>query len=217
MADLACAGAAFIASLPVLAVAALLVRLTSPGPALYSQRRLGRGGRPFTIYKLRSMRHDCEKDSGVKWSTPGDVRVTRVGRWLRRTHVDELPQLWNVLRGDMSLIGPRPERPELTPALERALPGYRDRLMVKPGLTGLAQIQLPPDTDLGSVRRKLILDRYYVRRRGAWLDLRVAVATAFYLLGLPFPALRMLFAFPAPTGVAAPFDRAGCQPQLKAV
>src|SRR5258708_2111570 len=95
---------------PVILLAGLIVRLTSSGPAFYSQTRLGRNGRAYTIYKLRTMRHDCEKDSGARWSTAGDTRITLFGQFLRRTHIDELPQLWNVLRGDMSLIGPRPER-----------------------------------------------------------------------------------------------------------
>src|SRR5207248_4660391 len=143
--------------------AMLLVKLTSPGPMLYTQTRLGRRGRPFTIYKIRTMLHDCESLTGPQWSTPGDTRITRVGRWLRRTHIDELPQLWNVLRGDMSLVGPRPERPEFIPELENAIPFYRDRLLVRPGITGLAQVQLPPDTDMDSVRRQLAHDIYYGR------------------------------------------------------
>ena len=138
-----------------MAVAAIVVKLTSRGPAFYTQIRLGQDGRAYAIYKLRTMTHDCEKLSGPQWSKKGDCRVTAVGRLLRRSHLDELPQLWNVLRGEMSLIGPRPERPEFVPRLERSLPHYRARLHVRPGVTGLAQVQLPPDTDLGSVRRKL--------------------------------------------------------------
>src|SRR5439155_12868491 len=116
----------------------LLVKLTSRGPALYTQTRLGRNGRPFTIYKLRTMQHRCESLTGARWSTPGDPRITPVGRFLRKTHLDELPQLWNVLRGDMALVGPRPERPEFVPQLEQAVPHYRDRLLVRPGVSGLA-------------------------------------------------------------------------------
>lgn len=183
-------------SAPFILISALIVRLTSHGPAFYTQMRLGRGGKPFVIFKLRTMYHDCERYSGIRWSSKGDTRVTPFGYFLRKSHIDELPQLWNVLRGEMSLIGPRPERPELVVSLEKALPRYRDRLLVKPGLTGLAQIQLLPDTDLESVRRKLVLDRVYVRYRSLWLDLRIYLATIVYLGGVPFETVRRWFALP---------------------
>jgi lipopolysaccharide/colanic/teichoic acid biosynthesis glycosyltransferase len=182
---------------PVVLLAALLVKLTSRGPAFYTQTRLGQGGRPFTLYKVRTMAHDCEKASGARWSAPGDPRVTPAGRFLRRTHLDELPQLWNVLKGDMSLVGPRPERPEFVPALEQALPHYRDR----PGVTGLAQVQLPADTDLGSVRRKLTYDLNYIRRRSLWLDLCLVACTAVHMLRVPCRALSALFFIPRPDSV----------------
>lgn len=185
-----------VVAMPFVLISALLVRLTSHGPAFYTQMRLGRSGKPYVIYKLRSMYHDCERYSGIRWSSKGDNRVTPFGRFLRKSHIDELPQLWNVLRGEMSLIGPRPERPELVVSLEKALPRYRDRLLVKPGLTGLAQIQLPPDTDLESVRQKLVLDRVYVHYRSFWLDLRIYLATIVYLAGVPFETVRRWFALP---------------------
>jgi lipopolysaccharide/colanic/teichoic acid biosynthesis glycosyltransferase len=179
---------------PLILVAALLVKLTSRGPAFYAQTRLGLHGQPFRIYKIRTMVVDSEKD-GACWSVPGDPRVTAVGRLLRKTHLDELPQLWNVLCGDMSLVGPRPERPEFVPVLELAVPRYRERMLIRPGLTGLAQVQLPPDTDLESVRRKLACDLFYVRHAGLWLDLRLLLTTAFYLVGtscgLPCRLLRI--------------------------
>jgi lipopolysaccharide/colanic/teichoic acid biosynthesis glycosyltransferase len=181
---------------PLMLLSVLLVRLTSRGPAIYSQTRLGLGGRPYRIYKVRTMYHDCEKTSGARWSTAGDARITPVGRFLRKTHLDELPQLWNVLQGDMSLVGPRPERPEFVPHLEAAIPHYGERLLVRPGVTGLAQIQLPPDTDLDSVRQKLEYDRCYVKRCGLWLDVRIMAGTAFKVVGLPFGALRVLFGLP---------------------
>src|SRR5216683_828240 len=109
---------------PLVLLAALLVKLTSRGPVFYCQVRLGRFGRPYPIFKIRTMAHNCEKVTGAKWSMPRDPRVTPVGRFLRRTHLDELPQLWNVMRGDMSLIGPRPERPEFISVLEQAIPHY---------------------------------------------------------------------------------------------
>jgi lipopolysaccharide/colanic/teichoic acid biosynthesis glycosyltransferase len=184
-----------ILTAPLSLLAMLLVKLTSRGPALYSQTRVGLDGRPFTIYKIRSMTHQCESLTGARWSTPGDSRVTPVGRILRKTHIDELPQLWNVLRGDMSLIGPRPERPEFVPQLEKALPLYRVRLLVRPGVTGLAQVQLPPDTNLDSVRVKLAYDVWYVRQVSFFLDLRILFATASKLFGLPFGVIRALFGF----------------------
>ncbi len=184
-----------ILSAPVVLLAMLLVKLTSRGPAVYSQIRLGVGGRPFMIYKLRSMFHQCESLTGAQWSTPGDSRITPVGRLLRKTHIDELPQLWNVLRGDMSLIGPRPERPEFVPQLEKALPLYRARLLVRPGLTGLAQVQLPPDTNLESVRIKLAYDIWYLRHLNFFLDLRILMATAGKLVHLPFGLMRCILRF----------------------
>jgi lipopolysaccharide/colanic/teichoic acid biosynthesis glycosyltransferase len=176
----------FVLALPVMLVAAVLIKLTSRGPALYSQTRLGRHGRPYQIYKLRTMVHNCEATSGPRWSTPHDPRITPLGRFLRKTHLDEFPQLWNVLRGEMSLVGPRPERPEFVPHLERSIPHYQHRLRIRPGITGLAQVQLPPDTDLMSVRRKLAYDLYYIRNLDPWLDLRLVLCTGLSLFGIPF-------------------------------
>lgn len=183
-------------ALPIVFLCALLVKLTSRGPAFYSQTRLGKEGRPFQILKIRTMFHECERGSGAVWSRPGDSRITPIGWWLRKLHLDELPQLWNVLRGDMALVGPRPERPEFVPSLEQAIPHYCDRLVVKPGVTGLAQVQLPADTDLNSVRRKLTYDLYYISQLNFWLDLRLIVCTAFHLLGLPYGAVAWLFGLP---------------------
>jgi lipopolysaccharide/colanic/teichoic acid biosynthesis glycosyltransferase len=171
---------------PLMLVAALLVKLTSRGPAFYTQTRVGLRGRLFTIYKLRTMIHNCESLTGPRWAIPGDPRVTRLGHFLRVSHLDELPQLLNVLKGDMSLVGPRPERPEFVKELERALPAYRGRLEVRPGVTGLAQVQLPADTDLESVRRKLAHDLFYVRAGGLWLDLRIVLCTGLRMIGVPF-------------------------------
>ena len=187
----------FVLTAPLMVLSMILVKLTSRGPVIYSQTRLGRDGRPFTIYKIRTMLHNSEATTGPRWSTADDPRITPVGRFLRRTHLDELPQLWNVLRGEMSLVGPRPERPEFVTQLERAMPRYRDRLAVRPGVTGLAQVQLPPDTDLNSVRRKLVCDLYYIERLSFWLDLRILVCTAFGFLGIPYAVSRKLFRVPS--------------------
>jgi lipopolysaccharide/colanic/teichoic acid biosynthesis glycosyltransferase len=133
--------------------------------------------------KIRSMAHNVEAKSGAVWSQPNDPRITRFGRFLRESHLDELPQLLNVVKGEMSLIGPRPERPEIVAQIERSLPRYRERLQVRPGITGLAQMQLPPDSNLASVRRKLAYDIQYVHEIGPWLDLRISVSTVLYLVG----------------------------------
>lgn len=196
---------------PLIALAILLIRLTSRGPAIYSQTRMGRHGRPFTIYKLRSMTHNCESLTGAQWSQPDDVRVTPVGRWLRRTHIDELPQLWNVLRGDMSLIGPRPERPEFLPTLEAAIPHYRQRLQVRPGVTGYAQVQLPADTDLESVQIKLAYELYYLRHISFWLDVRILAATLGVVMGVESKTLRTLCAFTERERILAEY-RTLCSP-----
>jgi lipopolysaccharide/colanic/teichoic acid biosynthesis glycosyltransferase len=177
----------------VVGVFALAVRMESRGPAFYKQRRVGRNRSVFWIYKLRSMKHNCEAATGAVWSSgQDDPRVTRIGRFLRDTHLDELPQLWNVLKGQMSLIGPRPERPELIADLEDHVPHYADRLLVKPGLTGLAQMQLPPDSDVGSVKKKLAYDRYYVQRLSPGLDVRIALCTVLYMSGALAHALGQL-------------------------
>jgi lipopolysaccharide/colanic/teichoic acid biosynthesis glycosyltransferase len=201
VADFALAALLAVPALPVVLLAALVVRLTSRGPAFYTQTRVGRQGRLFTIIKLRTMIHNCESLTGPRWSMPGDPRVTPFGWFLRATHLDELPQLLNVLRGEMSLIGPRPERPEFIPELERALPAYRQRLQVRPGVTGLAQVQLPPDTDLNSVRRKLAHDLYYIQQLSPWLDLRLLASTAFHAAGIPSGVLRRALAIPGQAAV----------------
>jgi lipopolysaccharide/colanic/teichoic acid biosynthesis glycosyltransferase len=187
-----------VVAAPVVAVAWVLVRLTSSGPGFYSQTRVGRFGEPFLILKLRTMYHRCEAKSGAAWATKNDPRVTPLGRILRKLHIDELPQLLNILRGDMSLVGPRPERPEFVGPLSKAIPGYADRLRVRPGLTGLAQIQLPPDSDLDSVRRKIVLDRVYLERRGLGLDLRLLAGTAVYLCGVSYGGVRRTLRLPNP-------------------
>jgi len=180
---------------PVILIAVVLVRVTSSGSPIYTQKRVGQNGLHFTIYKIRSMYQDSELN-GPRWCIPRDPRVTPIGQFLRWTHLDELPQLINVIRGEMSLIGPRPERPELIAQLERALPHYRLRLMVRPGISGLAQVLQAPDTDLGSVRHKLKYDIHYVDRMSFFLDARICIATMLLLLGIPGRWIAGMMRFP---------------------
>lgn len=189
------------ATAPFLILAALGVKLTSKGPAIYTQSRVGRDERVFTMYKLRTMVDNCESLTGPRWCMPDDPRITWFGRILRRTHLDELPQLLNVLKGEMSLVGPRPERPEIVAELEDEIPGYMQRHAVLPGITGLAQVHLPPDTDFESVRRKLNYDLYYVRRFGPWLDVRLLVCTALRALAIPFRIAGALCLVPSKIAV----------------
>jgi lipopolysaccharide/colanic/teichoic acid biosynthesis glycosyltransferase len=171
--------------LPLMAIFMCLVKLTSRGPAIYSQCRLGQQGQKFQMYKIRSMRHDAESHTGPAWTQTADPRVTLLGRFMRKFHIDEMPQLFNVLRGEMSLVGPRPERPEFVEVLSRRIPDYSKRLLVKPGITGMAQLNLPPDSDLDSVRRKVILDIEYIQNANIWLDLKLILCTGFRFTKLP--------------------------------
>ena len=173
-----------LVSLPVMLLAALWIGLVSPGFPLHRQKRLGLGGRPFTLLKLRTMRTDCERPTGPRWADPDDPRVIPGGQLLRRWHCDELPQLWNVLRGEMSLVGPRPERPEIFRKLQKEMPDVARRLGAVPGLTGLAQVTLPPDSDPVGFRRKTDLDLRYIREGTLEFDLRILYWTALKLAGL---------------------------------
>jgi lipopolysaccharide/colanic/teichoic acid biosynthesis glycosyltransferase len=181
-------------AIPMVAILIVIVRLTSRGPTIFAQTRMGKNGREFTMYKIRTMRLDAEAATGPVWSQARDSRVTPVGKVLRTLHLDELPQLWNVLKGEMSLIGPRPERPEFVRVLTEAVPAYSDRMMVRPGITGLAQLNLPPDTDLDSVRRKLVLDREYIERADVWFDCRILACTLLRAFKLPESWLMRCFA-----------------------
>ncbi|MFQ5731050.1 MAG: sugar transferase [Planctomycetaceae bacterium] len=200
---------------PFVAIAAILVKLTSRGPVFYRQTRLGRDGRPFRLIKMRTMVHEAEKESGPVWSTADDPRITPVGRFLRETHIDEFPQLVNVLLGQMALIGPRPERPEIAESLEWQVPDFPQRLNVRPGITGLAQLKLPPDSDLEGVHKKVRHDLYYVRYLGPWLDLRIMAATAWLLVKTMFRGAWRYVSLPSEEKVYLRADRLGSQ-QAKA-
>ena len=183
--DCVLAALLLIPALPIIGLLVVLVRLTSGGPGIYRQLRVGQGGREFWLYKIRTMVQHAEAVCGPVWTQTCDPRVTGLGRLLRKLHLDEFPQLFNVLRGEMALVGPRPERPEFVAILSYQIEGYVARLAVKPGITGLAQINLPPDSDLESVRRKLVLDVEYIAKADPLLDLRLMLCTAARLFGLP--------------------------------
>lgn len=169
-------------TLPISLMAALAIRLDSPGPIFYRQERVGLDGRVFTLMKFRSMRLDAEASGAPQWATKRDPRITRVGRFIRLTRIDEIPQVLNVLRGDMAFIGPRPERPAFVEQLAQVIPHYRDRACVKPGITGWAQINFPYGASVEDARGKLAYDLYYVRRRSLFLDLLILVATVRVVL-----------------------------------
>jgi len=177
-------------ALPLMALVWALVRLTSAGPAFYTQRRAGLRGREFFIHKFRSMTWNCEQATGAVWAQRNDPRVTRIGKFLRKSHLDELPQLFDVLHGDMSLVGPRPERPEIIQRLLPEIPNYLHRLEVRPGVTGLAQIFCESDLTIDDVRRKVLFDHWYIARRSLWLDLRIVFCTGLKVLGLNKPSVR---------------------------
>jgi exopolysaccharide biosynthesis polyprenyl glycosylphosphotransferase len=179
--DLVVASVGILLALPLLPVIALLVRRT-PGPIIYRQIRLGEGGRPFTIYKFRTMVHDAEACGPPQWATECDQRATAVGGILRRSHLDEIPQLWNVLRGDMSIVGPRPERPEFVGLLEAAVPFWSRRLLIKPGVTGWAQIWSHSPADCKTTAEKLSYDLWYIRHRSLAVDVAVCLKTAGLVL-----------------------------------
>lgn len=193
---------------PIIALLAVVVKATSRGPAIFSQDRVGKDGRVFTMYKLRSMVVEAERDLGPVWSDgASDPRATSVGRFLRRSHLDELPQLLNVCRGEMSLVGPRPERPELVDELACAVDQYLTRLAVRPGITGLAQINLPPDTCVETVRSKVKLDIEYIDTADSWLDLRITFWTLLRIARVPASIATKW------SGVHRDIDYASCDPQ----
>jgi exopolysaccharide biosynthesis polyprenyl glycosylphosphotransferase len=162
-----------VSTLPVLLIIAIAIKLESPGSIFYKQERVGKNGKLFNVWKLRSMRNDAEKN-GPQWAAKNDARVTQVGNFIRKTRIDELPQLFNILSGQMSLIGPRPERPMFTEQFDKEIPGFKNRLLVKPGLTGWAQVnggyEMTP-------AEKLELDMFYIQKQSFFLDTRIFFRT----------------------------------------
>jgi sugar transferase (PEP-CTERM system associated) len=175
--DITAALGGFLFSLPLFVAIAVAVKATSRGPIFYSQRRVGRDGHIFVMYKFRSMREDAEATTGAVWATAGDTRVTPIGRFLRRMRLDELPQLWNVLIGEMSLVGPRPERPEFVAELTRTIPFYGQRHVAKPGLTGWAQVRYTYGASAEDAMVKLQYDLFYIKHLSIWLDITIMLRT----------------------------------------
>ena len=180
--DLVASAIGLIVTGPLMALVALAVRLDSRGPVFYAQERVGRFGDVFRMHKFRTMVVDAEAGGPVWAAGEEDPRMTRIGRFLRRTHLDELPQLFNVFKGEMSLVGPRPERPHFIEQLNLAVPRYDERLLIKPGMTGLAQVHYRYDASIADVKRKLRFDRLYVKRMCLALDLRILAWTVLVVI-----------------------------------
>lgn len=171
-----------VLALPIWLVFPLLIKLDSPGTVFYRQERVGERGRPFDVLKFRSMCADAEAESGAVWATAGDVRVTRIGTLMRKTRIDEIPQLLNVLKGEMSFVGPRPERPVFVEQLAEQIPYYLERHSVKPGVTGLAQVKYPYGATVEDAVEKLRFDLYYIKNMGLWMDLSIIFETVKVVL-----------------------------------
>jgi len=180
--DVALSGLLAIISLPIALLTAAAIKLESKGPILYTQMRVGEGDAPFKILKFRSMCHEAERECGAAWASAHDSRITKVGRVIRKLRIDELPQLYNILRGDMSFVGPRPERPEFVEDLKQQIPYYSQRFAVKPGLTGWAQVNYPYGASIEDAEEKLQYDLYYIKRLSLLLDLSIILRTAKVVL-----------------------------------
>ena len=180
--DLAAAISLMFVTVPISLLTAVLIKLVSPGPVLFSQTRVGLQGQHFTLYKFRTMRINSESN-GARWAEDNDDRIILFGRFLRATRIDELPQCWNILRGDMSIIGPRPERPEFTEELAREIPYYELRHIIKPGLTGWAQVRYPYGASVEDALRKLQYDLYYIKNYSLLLDLNIMLRTVLVTVG----------------------------------
>jgi sugar transferase (PEP-CTERM system associated) len=176
------AGTGLLLSLPLLPFIFLAIKLDSRGPALYRQERVGIGGHPFYCYKFRTMRQDAEADTGATWAADDDPRITRIGKFLRTSRLDEIPQLWCVLKGDMAFVGPRPERPEFVAWLSREIPYYGVRHVVRPGITGWAQIRYKYGNTMEDAREKLQYDLFYIKNASIGLDLLIVFQTVKIVL-----------------------------------
>ncbi len=182
--DIVLAFLVLVITSPVIPFIALAIKRSSPGPVFYKQTRVGRGGKTFKIIKFRSMRQDAEVGTGAVWAQNGDSRITPIGRFLRKSRLDEIPQLWNVFVGDMSFVGPRPERPEFDEELEREIPFYRARRAVRPGLTGWAQVNYGYGSTMLDALRKVEYDLYYIKNESLYLDLLILLRTVAVVLKL---------------------------------
>ena len=180
--DVLLALAGFVATAPVLLLAAVAIKLEDGGPVFYRQERIGLAGHPFTLFKFRSMHHDAERDGKPAWAAEHDLRITSVGAFIRKVRIDELPQFWNVLRGDMTLIGPRPERPYFVQRFSQSIPFYDYRHMVRPGITGWAQVRFRYGASIEDARKKLSYDLYYIKNRGILLDIVILLKTVGVVL-----------------------------------
>jgi exopolysaccharide biosynthesis polyprenyl glycosylphosphotransferase len=201
--DLTAAGIGLLVTAPLLPIIALAVRRT-PGPVIFRQVRVGASGRRFVIYKFRTMVHGAERPGEAVWACDADPRTTRIGAFLRRTHLDELPQLYNVLKGDMSMVGPRPERPEFIEMLEESVPFWSRRLLIKPGMTGWAQVHCGYASDREAAYEKLAYDFWYLRHRNLTVDLAICVRTLKLVLEILEPGRTALRRLRAPGQDAAP-------------
>lgn len=172
--DIASSLLGLIIGFPIMIIVAILIKIDDKGPIFYTQERLGKNEKKFLVYKIRSMRVDAEKYGGAQWAQKDDPRVTKIGKFIRKTRIDEIPQLFNILKGDMSLIGPRPERPELTYKFNEEIPGFINRLKIKPGLTGWAQVNGGYDI---TPEEKMIWDIEYINNRNFILDMRIILKT----------------------------------------
>lgn len=171
-----------VLTLPFLIIIGIVIRSTSAGPAVYKQKRVGRNGKLFTIYKFRTMKIDAEKETGPMWALENDPRVTKLGYWLRKLRIDEIPQLLNVIKGDMSLVGPRPERPHFVDQFSKQIPLYTRRLRVRPGITGWAQVKWKYDTSLDDVKEKTKFDLFYVENISLKMDTKILINTIITIL-----------------------------------
>ena len=175
--DIIAGACGMVIAAPVIAMAAIVIKIVSPGPVFFKQERVGYDGRIFDIYKLRTMKIDAEKETGPVWAEEDDPRLIKFGKLIRRMHIDELPQLFNVLKGTMSIVGPRPERPVFVESLSKEIGEYKKRLRVKPGITGLAQVWHKYDETIKDVKKKIKYDLLYIRKMCLLADIRILLRT----------------------------------------